>query len=364
MSKAQIVSGDFTISVAIFIAILVMVLPLWNYVETQVRSNEERMDMESSLMIVSDVLIKTQGLPENWSASNVRSIGLADEEGILNTTKVLNLINMSYDNVRDLLGIKNYELYISLKDIDGYDAISGVCNSPAAYFSVNEEEMKNIIANSGITWDYYYGGSGTPDELDSRSFYSASKADAFNSMLSKSNMYKTIIIENPELQESEVSIDELKSFLRLGGILIFEGNATLIKDSFGMHAAQGSNREGIVTEKNSFVMEEIGKDVIFADAEWAFYQLADDSTLHKLISDKNDNSYAVVGYWDYGFGRIYYISDISGTIDGNSMALNIVGEKLEFGVQANGNIASKTQRPVLLSKERNMVINMVMVLWK
>ncbi|MCX6818779.1 MAG: hypothetical protein NT129_02140 [Candidatus Aenigmarchaeota archaeon] len=362
MSKAQVVSGDFTISVAIFIAILIMVLPLWGYVENQVRSSEERIDLESSLLIASDVLTKTKGLPENWSASNVRSIGLVDEEGILNITKVLNLINMSYDSVRDLLGVSNYNLYISLKDIDGYDATSGVCNSPAAYFSVNEEDMKNIIANSGIIWDYYYGGSGTPERRDSRSLYNASKTDAFNAMLSNSSSYKTIIIENPELQESDININELKTFLNLGGILVFEGNATLIKDSFGMHAEQGLNREGVVTEKNRFVAAEVGDNVTFNNAGWAFYQ--GNITLHKLITDKNDNNGAVVGYWDYGLGKIYYISDNSGIIDSNALELNIVGEKLEFGVQANGTLATKVQRLVLLAKERNIVINMGMVLWK
>ena len=203
--------------------------------------------------------------------------------------------------------------------------------------------MKLVIANSGIVWDYYYGGSGIPDQYDSRSFYNSSKAVAFNTMLSNRTLYKVMIVEDPELQESEVNINELKSFLNLGGILIFEGDATLIKDSFDMQAEQGSDREGIVTEKGRFVLAEVGDDVTFDNADWAFYQ--GNGTLHRLIVDKNDNK-ALVGYWDYGLGRIYYISDINGIIDGNSLELNVVGSQLTFGVPPNGDIVIKIQRLV------------------
>ena len=364
MSKAQVISGDFTISIAVFIAILIMVLPLWGYVESQVKGNEERRDMESSLLIVSDVLTKTHGLPFDWNESNVRSIGLAGKEGVLNITKVLNLVGMDYDNAREILGINNYGLYISFRNIDGQNMTSGVAESDVAYFSVNSEAMKNIIANSGLVWDYYYGGSGTPDKNDSRSFYSAAKQDAFNAMLSNSSLYRTMIIEEPELLESEVNIDEMKNFLNMGGLIIFEGSPDVIKDSFGMHADQSPGRTGLIVKKDRFVISELGKSVTFADADWAFYQAVDDNSLTKLIEDQADSSDAVVGYWEYGLGRIYYISDISGTVDSSPLQLNIAGQRLEFGSPVGGNTIVKIQRLVLLSKERNVVADMDMLLWK
>ncbi len=355
------VSGDFTISVAIFIATLILVLPLWGYVESQVMNSEQRRDMESSLLIVSDILTKTSGLPEDWNSSSVVSIGLSEKEGILNTTKFLNLMDTDYYEAKDLLGINEYELYITLKDINGYNLTSGVCNSPVAYFSADDEKVKELISNSGLVWDYYYGGD-SPDQGDSRFFYASTKADAFNAMLSNRSIYKVIVVEEAGLSEDEINIEELKSFLDLGGILILEGNATLIKDGFGMHAEKGSGREGTVKE-SGFVLAETGKDVDFNRADWAFYQASGDTTLQTLVEDRNDGK-AVIGYWDYGFGRIYYVSDINATVDSEPLELNIAGERLEFGIPASGNLVAKTQRIVLLKKDRNNIADMNVILWK
>lgn len=361
MNKGQIISGDFTISVLLFIFILILILPLWNYVETQVRSTEDRRDMESSLLIMSDVLTKTSGLPNNWNTTNVRSIGLSDKAGILNRTKVLNLINMDYDSVRNLLGVQTYQMYILLEDVEGYNLTSGVCNSPIAYFSVSEEDVKPVIANSGIIWDYYYGGVST-DQEDSRNFYTGAKASLFNEMLSNRSIYKVMVIEDPELLESEVNIDDLKDFLDLGGIVIFEGDPTLIKDSFGMSSEQGSNRAGVISE-NGFVLADIGKGVAFVNADWAFYHEIGDKELHTLIKDNNDGK-AVVCYWNYGLGRIYYISDIDATVDANPLEFNIIGKRLEFGNLPSGNTIIRTQRLMILNKENNNIANMNVVLWE
>lgn len=361
MNKGQIVSGDFTISVLIFIFILILILPLWNYVEYHVVSIESRKDMESSLLLMSDVLTKTAGLPNNWNTTNVRSIGLADGIGILNVTKVSNIIKMDYDTVRNLLGVQTYHLYILFEDIEGYNLTSGVCNSPIAFFSVSQEDVKPVIANSGIVWDYYYGGASTDPE-DSRNFYTGDKAVVFNEMLSNRSLYKAMIVEDPELLEGDVNINELKDFLDLGGILIFEGDPTLIKDSFGMSAEQGSDRVGSVIQ-NRFVIADIGKDVTFVDADWAFYQDSGDKELQILVEDKSDGK-AIVGYWDYGLGRIYYISDINASVDASPLEFNIIGEKLELGNYPSGNMVVTAQRLVVVNKERNNVANMNTVLWK
>ena len=74
--------------------------------------------MQSTGLIVSDVLVRTGGNPSDWNETAM-AIGLASGENILSEDKVRNFIfYMDYNDSRRIMGIRNYEYYFTMKDIE------------------------------------------------------------------------------------------------------------------------------------------------------------------------------------------------------------------------------------------------------
>ncbi len=112
-------STDFAIGLVLFMVVLVMVLPLWDDIRFQTLSDSEQRFLQTRALSVSDILLRSPGSPGDWNESNVLSIGLANEEHVLNISKVhslFNLLNSDYDRAKSLLGIPAYQLNISLTD--------------------------------------------------------------------------------------------------------------------------------------------------------------------------------------------------------------------------------------------------------
>jgi len=119
--KAQVWSLDFATSLVIFMMVLIPLFFIWSHVNTQ---NQEQMlfnEFESLALSVSDSLIRTKGLPEAWSPSDVSVIGLASEENVLNMTKVSYFLAMGssdYNRTRTIL-TGEYDFFFNLTDING-----------------------------------------------------------------------------------------------------------------------------------------------------------------------------------------------------------------------------------------------------
>ena len=119
--KAQVWSLDFITSVVIFLIVLVPLFFVWSYVNIQ---NQQQMlfdEVETLALSVSDSLIRTKGSPEGWDITNVRQIGLASEENVLNATKVSYFLTMGstdYNRTRALLTY-GYDFFFNLTDMNG-----------------------------------------------------------------------------------------------------------------------------------------------------------------------------------------------------------------------------------------------------
>ncbi len=117
--KAQIWSMDFLMSVFVFIIALGMLVFAWNYTSARILQQNEAGPAENTVIMVSDSLVRTAGIPENWEPSTVTSVGLAQGENVLNITKVDMFINMSYEYVKTLMGLERYNFYFTVKRLDG-----------------------------------------------------------------------------------------------------------------------------------------------------------------------------------------------------------------------------------------------------
>jgi len=119
--RGQAWSMDFVTSLVIFFLVLIPLLFIWNYVNIQSAEQRTLDEIEMLALTVSDSLIRTKGVPENWNSSNVNVIGLAEEENILDPEKVsefLSMGNNQYSLTKSILTGK-YDFFFSITDLNG-----------------------------------------------------------------------------------------------------------------------------------------------------------------------------------------------------------------------------------------------------
>jgi hypothetical protein len=119
MRKAQAWSMDFAASVVIFVTALILVMFALNYTLNQNQQQISFNIMENAAMAVSDSLVRHPGIPLNWTAATVTTIGLASQENVLNETKLGEFMTMDDNTIKSLLGIANYEFYFEVRYPNG-----------------------------------------------------------------------------------------------------------------------------------------------------------------------------------------------------------------------------------------------------
>ncbi|RLG16591.1 hypothetical protein DRN62_03350 [Nanoarchaeota archaeon] len=69
---------------------------------------------------VTDLLLRTPGLPEDWNESNYLQLGLAEEEYIISSQKLDQFLNLSEEEVADSLGLGSYRLFLNISSALNY----------------------------------------------------------------------------------------------------------------------------------------------------------------------------------------------------------------------------------------------------
>lgn len=117
--KGQLLSSDFILGAVIFLIVIGFVVSFWFYVDFQIKSNEEKKETESRIIRVSDILIKSPGSPENWNGTNVSSVGFYADRGRLNLSKIINFLDLGYQEAKHKLGLQGYEFYLYFNGLNG-----------------------------------------------------------------------------------------------------------------------------------------------------------------------------------------------------------------------------------------------------
>ncbi|MEM2955004.1 MAG: hypothetical protein QW625_03600 [Candidatus Nanoarchaeia archaeon] len=120
-SKGQVWSLDFITSLIIFLFAFLVVFFIFSYLNAQSAQQAFFNDIESLSLSISDILVRTKGIPEDWNETNVIAIGLASEENALNETKIsyfFSMANSDYERTKAIL-TGGYDFYFSLTDING-----------------------------------------------------------------------------------------------------------------------------------------------------------------------------------------------------------------------------------------------------
>jgi hypothetical protein len=146
----QVMTGDFIIATTVFLLAIGLSVFMFNSSIKQIKNEQEEDFMHVTAVSVSELLIKTEGSPKNWNSSNVKSIGLASGD-LLNQSKVIEFVNMSYDSVRNIMNIKQYGMKMTFNSING-----SVLNISGTEMQIgsdppNNSQVINIKRNTLIT---------------------------------------------------------------------------------------------------------------------------------------------------------------------------------------------------------------------
>ncbi len=116
--KGQIWSLDFISSLTIFLLVLSSLFMAWNFLSVQAQEQNALERIELLGLEVSDSILRTPGIPENWNSSNVEVIGLAYSDNIIDPDKLSNLNSTPYDQTRILMTM-GYDFYLKIEDLNG-----------------------------------------------------------------------------------------------------------------------------------------------------------------------------------------------------------------------------------------------------
>lgn len=119
-SKGQINSIDFMIAVLIFAVLLIFIIGFWFLNMAEINGMVGRDRLDSAAIAVSDMLVKTPGVPGNWEEdpANAWAVGLAESQNVISSEKVANFTALDYNVSKELLGLDG-DFYFYVEDLEG-----------------------------------------------------------------------------------------------------------------------------------------------------------------------------------------------------------------------------------------------------
>lgn len=98
-----------------------MTILIWHNLNNQIVQYETYTELENKILIVSNLLIKTSGNPDNWETfdlpqdkDKIISLGLAKRENVLSKMKILKFLDLGYNDSKVLLGLPRYGFCIEI----------------------------------------------------------------------------------------------------------------------------------------------------------------------------------------------------------------------------------------------------------
>ncbi len=110
---------DFFFAIIILIFLIELYISGWGRTVLSTGLKEQKNEMQLLALEISDMFIKSPGIPGDWDESTVLAIGLAQNSHILDPKKVNEFTNIPINKTKELLGIGNLGFYFKLDYING-----------------------------------------------------------------------------------------------------------------------------------------------------------------------------------------------------------------------------------------------------
>jgi len=363
-------------STIIIISALVLLAGIWNAVQQSISAEDALRQEQETAISSMDFLVSSPGFPEDWENANfteIYNLGLKGKEG-LSPAKLLSLMNFTGDNYTEVkfkagLAPFDFRLWVSENFSSGKPALSGIARFPVAYFASDSRGFYEVLNAVNETWDYYWGAGSLPqpDWGNSRTHYASNKADAIQKMLENQSNYKSIVIEVPEVLASDVNQTLLQKFLLEGGTLVYlAGNSEteIAIGSLGVFVSNDTGFEAVVLKKGYFLKNARAGANFSSAGKWL--AVANESA-DVFIANEMNSSQAFATAWNYGLGRVYFISDFSADIEGSAGkdVFNLVGWPLDYGIAQNSSaqFVFPISRLSFIESDKRIPVSITLVVW-
>lgn len=136
--RGQVTSLDLVISMFVFLVILIFVISLWSLFSSRLSENVANEELQLVAFQVSDILMKSRGIPDNWEDDPNSTIifGLRDNYRYLDENKITAFTSLDYNLIKQRFNIERFDFLIEFIDGDEVEYSSGL--SP--------EDAEHIIA--------------------------------------------------------------------------------------------------------------------------------------------------------------------------------------------------------------------------
>ena len=81
---------------------------------------DEYAELREKTIRITDLLLRTPGVPEGWNESNYLQLGLAKGEYVISSQKLEQLLNLSEEEVAENLGLTGYHLFLNVSSALNY----------------------------------------------------------------------------------------------------------------------------------------------------------------------------------------------------------------------------------------------------
>jgi hypothetical protein len=363
---------DFAIALILFTLTLV----LYSNYSVNLQKQEEG-DLEKLIVDIQSISsnLALSGYPNNWTASNVVRIGIADEQRI-NISKLKNFKKLDYKTTKSKLGTAYDYFIFFLNDQGQVLNINGVCGvgsqlvntsfgikSAYYYQDPSDAFLKDFMQNN-FKADIYFDDD--PDNVDD--------IDGLVSNLSK---YSFLVMEHPLMTAAKYGNykDDFESFVSAGNFFMISGELTTSQgqdmigaDFFKKSGQAESDRNATVNTTDKYLSFNIGDNIVFAQAY--YIENLSSSSQFTILASFNQDGRNAAAKWEYDNGTAYFFSDFdvsffngnftqviedlaSGLVEGTCNPLNLSGIDQEKLI--------KTERYLI---HNSKVIKMVVYLWQ
>ena len=119
--KGQIFTTELVLSASIFMAALVAFVLVWNSMASTYYEEQRELEMQTSLIGISDMIALTPGYPSNWEVramENASSFGLATSPNVISGAKAgaLQSLEYAYPTVKEHMGAGRFDVFLNISN--------------------------------------------------------------------------------------------------------------------------------------------------------------------------------------------------------------------------------------------------------
>ncbi len=123
-TKGQLFSVELVLASAVFMGALVAFVLVWNSMSAAYNEEQADLQMQTSLLGISDMAVLSPGYPANWETGvlgNASSFGLATSPNVLSGAKAgaLQSLNSSYLDMKERMGAGRFDVFLSIGNSTG-----------------------------------------------------------------------------------------------------------------------------------------------------------------------------------------------------------------------------------------------------